>query len=84
MGDVLQSAEVDSLVLPEALGRHVAVVLDDLSEYLRRQHLLLAFRVAKFLPLSELFLVMLLPPPLFFFEGLLRKVRLHLDCKHFS
>ena len=53
MGDVLQSPEIDSLVLSESLGGHVSMVLDYLPEHLRRQQLLLIFNVAELASLTE-------------------------------
>ena len=60
------------------------MVLYDLSEHLRRKHLLLAFRVAKLLFLSVLLLVVLFPSPLLLFQLLVIKVAWSSDLKHFS
>ena len=53
MWDVLESTKVDTLVLPEPLGAHIAVVFDDLAQNLRREHLFLRIDVSMLAALVE-------------------------------
>mmetsp|Transcript_8139 Transcript_8139/g.19406 ORF Transcript_8139/g.19406 Transcript_8139/m.19406 type:complete len:590 (-) Transcript_8139:14-1783(-) len=80
MRQVLQSTQVDALVVTELPGRHISVILDDLSDMLRRHLLLLLLNNAKLALLSIPLRVQGLPLSCFLikqlFLGLVRRGRL--------
>ena len=61
MRNIFESSKIYSLVLAKSFGRHITMIFDDLSQNLGRQHFLLTVRVAEFVLLRELPLVLLLP-----------------------
>lgn len=61
MRDVFQGAEIDALIMSKLPGGHVTVILDNLTEMLRRHILLLMLDVTELALLTVSFVVQGLP-----------------------
>lgn len=68
MGDVLQSPEVDALVVSELLGAQVSVIFDDFTDDFGRVEFFLGVHVAELALLSVATLVHLPPFARLFFQ----------------